>query len=77
MAFFKNLDYLTQRDGPDFDQLYEPGDRTPHSGIYRCVGCGCEVVSTQDEPLPPQNHHQHDTRLGHIHWKLIVAAAHD
>jgi hypothetical protein len=46
------------------------------SGIYRCMGCGREVASNESEPLPPQNHHQHNQNQGSIRWKLIVYADH-
>jgi hypothetical protein len=56
----------------EFDTLYKPGTRTTWSGIYRCEGCGHEVVHTHDKPLPPQNHHTHRSVLIPIQWRLIV-----
>jgi hypothetical protein len=69
---YKYASYLGLRDHPAFDQVYEPGVATPHSGIYRCEGCGQEVTSVQPHPLPPQNHHQHNSTQGRIRWRLAV-----
>lgn len=73
MAVYKYSNYLEQSNHEAFDQIHGPGSRTPHSGIYRCEGCGVNEVSTQLHPLPPQNHHQHSPSQGSIRWKLIVA----
>ena len=75
MAFYKYSAHLYQYSGQNhenFDQLYPPGSTVPWSGIYRCTGCGREVVHTIGKPLPPQNHHQHTTAQGSIKWRLIV-----
>jgi len=52
--------------------VYDPGDIVPVSGIYRCLGCNKEVTSNEDDPFPPQNHHQHTPAQGAIRWKLNV-----
>jgi hypothetical protein len=72
MALYKYNQFLSPRDGPAFDVLHSPGATTPFSGIYRCEGCGHEVVSTVGHPLPPQDHHQHASYRP-IQWQLIVA----
>jgi hypothetical protein len=72
MALYKDLQFLRQWDSTEFDKLYPPGSVTAWSGIYRCFGCGKEIVHTIDRPLPPQNHHQHMPSQGHIRWRLIV-----
>ena len=77
MALYKYAEYLEQIAHEAFDEEYKPGDAAPHSGIYRCTGCGREAASNQGEPLPPQNHHQHTTAQGLIRWRLIVYADHD
>ena len=51
---------------------YGPGDTVPMSGIYRCLGCKREITSNEDDPFPPQNHHQHTASQGFIKWKLNV-----
>jgi len=51
---------------------YGPGDTVPMSGIYRCLGCKREITSNEDDPFPPQNHHQHTASQGSIKWKLNV-----
>jgi hypothetical protein len=77
MAMYKYAQYLTQAPNDDaFDVLHKPGGTTPLSGIYRCMGCGKELVSEEGKPLPPQNHHQHSTSQGDIRWKLAVFADH-
>jgi hypothetical protein len=57
-----------------FDALHKPGESTPHSGIYRCEGCGKAIASNAGNPLPPQNHHQHAAGQGEIRWRMIVWA---
>lgn len=73
MAFYKYSSYLKQNQHNAFDTTTNPGSATPYSGIYKCEGCGQEIVSTQEHPMPPQNHHQHTHAQGQIRWKLIVA----
>lgn len=72
MALYKTATYLTQSTDAAFDTTYTPGTSTPHSGIYRCTGCGDEIASNAGNPLPPQNHHQHSTAQGSIRWQMIV-----
>jgi hypothetical protein len=74
MALYKEGKYLTQSTDAAFDLIHNPGVTTPHSAIYRCEGCGHEVVSEAGNPLPPQNHHQHSTYQGAIRWRMIVYA---
>lgn len=76
MALYKDSKYLDVSDSDEFDKVRKPGIAAPHSGIYRCIGCGHEVASNEGEPLPPQNHHQHTLAHGEIRWKLIVYAQH-
>jgi hypothetical protein len=76
MAIYKHARYLDTSDDAAFDAVHHPGAVTPYSGIYRCMGCGKEDVSTQTLPLPPQNHHQHTAAQGRIQWRLVVAADH-
>ena len=73
MAWYKYGQHLQQKPSIDeFDKDYKPGDITNWSGIYRCEGCGREVVSTSGHPLPPQNHHQHTRDQGSIRWRILV-----
>ncbi|HVY19512.1 MAG TPA: hypothetical protein VHA70_05475 [Bauldia sp.] len=76
MATYKHKNILNQSDSDAFDNLHKPGTTAPLSGIYRCHGCGREVASNQDQPLPPQNHHQHKPAQGEIRWRLAVFADH-
>lgn len=54
--------------------VYTPGKKVPVSGIYRCLGCKREIAANQNDPFPPQNHHQHELNKGDIRWKLNVRA---
>ena len=75
MAIYKHAGNLVQSNDSAFDTLHHPGYKAPHSGVYRCTGCGWEVTSEKGNPLPPQNHHQHANRQP-ILWKMIVYANH-
>ena len=75
MAWYKYLTHLTNKTSEEFDKLYEPGSTGSWSGIYRCEGCGREVVHTTGHPLPPQNHHQHTSTQGKIRWRILVTDA--
>jgi|HubBroStandDraft_6_1064221.scaffolds.fasta_scaffold255473_2 hypothetical protein len=77
MAQFKHDAHFYQVESGEFDKLYTPGGRIAWSGIYRCKGCGCEVVHTFDKPLPPQSHHHHTLGQGAIQWQLIVTDSPD
>ena len=77
MALYKNASFVTRTDDPNFDTVHQPGVTTPFSAIYRCLGCGREIVSEENKPFPPQNHHQHTTTQGKIRWQMIVWADHN
>jgi hypothetical protein len=72
-ALYKNGQFLQKSEHAAFDGVHEASVPTPHSGIYRCEGCGKCVVSVHPHPLPPQNHHQHNAQQGRIRWRLIVS----
>ena len=74
MALYRYSQYLTISQDDAFNILHEPGAHTPHSGIYRCEGCGHEVASNAGNPLPPQNHHQHAVSQGRIRWRILIYA---
>jgi hypothetical protein len=75
MADYKYLHYLTRLADARFDPAHPAGETTLHSGIYKCQGCGCEVMSNMGESLPSENHHQHAPDQDAIAWRLIVATA--
>jgi hypothetical protein len=77
MAWYKDPSVLKKSDTAAYDKIHKPGDIVPHSGIYRCQGCRHEIASNENDPFPPQNHHQHTQQQGAIRWKLIVYADHD
>jgi hypothetical protein len=74
MALFKDKKFLAQKIDDGFDADYEPGERTPASGIYRCISCGEEVASEQGSPLPGRSHHQHSQAREQIRWRMVVEA---
>jgi hypothetical protein len=71
MAIYQNLQHFQQFTHSAFNELHTPGTQAPYSGIYRCEVCGHEVVSTEGNPLPPQNHNQHPKDKS-ILWRLLV-----
>ena len=76
MALFKDPDRFTRSKDSGFDQMHTAGETTPFSGIYRCEGCGHEIVSQEYAPLPCEQSHLHATNEGQIRWRLIVFAQH-
>lgn len=74
MASYKYSGFLAQNDSAAFDALLAPGTIANNSGIYRCSVCGDEIAANKNNPLPPQNHHQHPVGSGPIRWQLIVFA---
>ncbi|MDC8010979.1 protein L [Tahibacter soli] len=74
MALYKHGNHLIHSKDVAFDATYTPGTATPHSGIYRCTGCGDEIASNAGNPLPSQNHKQHGVSQGAIRWQLLVYA---
>jgi len=73
MALYKDGEYLHQSTHAAFGTVYTPGQIAPYSGIYRCTNCGDEDACNAGNPLPPQNHKQHNPARGAIRWKLLVA----
>ncbi len=73
MVLYKNIGYFSKSESSEFDTTRSPGTSAPHSGIYRCEGCGSEIAANLGDPLPPQNREQHDpNRHGTIRWRLIA-----
>lgn len=77
MAIYKRNTDIGKSSSGTFDKEYKPGETPDHSGIYRCKGCGREVVAEESRKLPPQNHHEHTTSQGNIRWRLTVYADHE
>jgi hypothetical protein len=59
MACYKYSHYLTNLSDPRFDSAHPPETAAPDTGIYKCQGCGKEVVAVAGDPLPASSHHQH------------------
>lgn len=74
MALYKYGNQLVQNTHANFDAERAPGYVPGDSGIYRCVNCGDEIAANKGNPLPPQNHHQHQNQMLPIKWKLLVCA---
>jgi len=73
MASYKYSSNLHHNESSAFDAEHKPGEVVSNSGIYRCTGCGDEIAANKNNPLPPQNHHQHSAGSA-IRWKLLVFA---
>lgn len=75
MALYQSSQFLTVWTDAEFDRLHHPRTPAPHSGIYRCAGCGFEIATPEGQLLPPIHAHPH--RLGTQEvWQMIVYADH-
>jgi hypothetical protein len=72
MALYQNGNELTHEVSSKFDQLHNPGSIAPFSGIYICANCRDEDACNAGDPLPPQNHRQHNPVNGAVQWKLLI-----
>jgi hypothetical protein len=72
MALYQDANSLRQYSHPDFDNLFPPRSIPNHSGIYRCTGCGREIVMQAHKHFPPYDHHQHSRATTRFLWKMIV-----
>jgi hypothetical protein len=72
MALYKRSGDISASVSDAFDKEYGPGNTVPHSGIFRCLGCGREIASNAGTSFPPQNHHQHSYGQGAIRWRMAV-----
>jgi hypothetical protein len=72
MATYKDSSQLFHSDDSKFDSTYRPGTAAPYSGIYMCINCRDEDACNKGDPLPPQNHRQHQVSKGPILWRLLV-----
>jgi hypothetical protein len=77
MAHYKFKKYLNRTNHKLFDDLYEPGQAAPYSGIYRCEVCGHEDACIAGQSLPARDHHQHASNQGRIQWRLVVGRQRD
>ena len=53
MTLFQHGSDMEVSVSPQFDREYKPGEAPSHSGIYRCRGCGCEILAEPLTPFPP------------------------
>jgi len=74
MTRFRRSNDIEVSLSPAFDKEYNPGEMPDHPGIYRCSGCGSEIVAESSRPLPSDNHPKHAPTQGRIRWRLAVAA---
>lgn len=74
MTLFRRSNDVEVSISAEFDREYAPGESPKYSGIYRCRGCGCEVVGEKLKPLPLGDHPRHSPAQGAIRWRLAVAA---
>ncbi|MEO7559221.1 MAG: hypothetical protein ABIT23_03070 [Nitrosospira sp.] len=71
MAHYQNASFLIQSQHIKFDKKYPHGAAVPDAGIYRCMGCGHEILIAEGQ-APKQNQHQHAFEFGPVCWELIV-----
>ena len=74
MALYKYATYVKLDRDPAFETDHAPGSPAPKAGIYRCLGCGREVVVDRGAAVPPQTHHAHERAQSDMKWRLAVAA---
>ena len=74
MSLFRRSNDIEVSISPEFDREYEPGQTPVYSGIYRCRGCGCEIVAVGSRPILAENHPRHSPAQGPVRWRLAVAA---
>jgi len=72
MVLYKYLTHLEPTSSEEFDKSYHPGERVNWSGIYRCIVCGREIMHSNDNLLPDENHHPHSPDQGSSQWRLVV-----
>ena len=54
MTLFRRSNDVEVSISPEFDREYRPEDTPIHTGIYRCRGCGREIVAEANKPFPPE-----------------------
>ena len=77
MSMFRRSNDIEVSISPEFDREYEPGQTPVHSGIYRCRGCGCEIVAHGSKPFLVDGHPKHSPAHGPLRWRLAVAVQQD
>ena len=77
MTLFRRSNDVEVSVSPEFDKEYTPDEMPIHTGIYRCRGCGSEIVAEANKPFPPEKHPRHAPSQGTIRWRLAVAAQHE
>lgn len=73
MVLYKEEKFFQQSVDAAFDMLATPGQVTPRSGIYKCVGCGHEIVASRGSLMPDDDHHPHSQEHGDRNWRLVAA----
>lgn len=73
MAAYKYAYFLVPTINVRFDHIYPAGARAPRAGIYRCEGCGREVIALDEQALPGPDDHDHDRKHKTVRWRLVVA----
>jgi hypothetical protein len=74
MAIYKQPTFIKRSSEPAFDEEHPPEGMAEYSGIYRCPGCGREILCYEGNPLPPATHHAHSANEGVIRWQLAIFA---
>jgi hypothetical protein len=71
MAYYYDPKVVRKEDQPVYELLLKPGAPVLWSGIYRCEGCGLEVVRASGDQLPGVLHRRHEPKQI-LEWRLIV-----
>lgn len=71
MAFYKHIELLTLESGQAFDELHDPGDIVPLSGVYACPVCRRSIVARRAELFPVGEMHTHEDGRP-VLWRLVV-----
>ncbi|MFZ6724119.1 hypothetical protein ACO0K2_01355 [Undibacterium sp. MH2W] len=73
MALYKHANILVQSGDQAFDFVYAPGSLAPHTGLYRCITCGYEIVMSNLQTFPDVGCHT-KTESMPMGWRLGVYA---
>jgi hypothetical protein len=74
VAAYKYAYFLVQSSNRQFDHVRPAGTKAFASGIFRCQGCGREVVASRGQQLPTTDHHEHPAEAGPVRWRVAVAS---
>jgi hypothetical protein len=74
VAQYKYREALMQTSNAAFDTRHAPGTSVQNTGLYRCTGCGDEMVFSKGQKLPALSQHQHEPGQRKVEWQMLVFA---